>query len=198
MAREAIVKTWVALVAAAAISIAAYSADVVFAPLTLGLFIIALVWPLQAWLTRRTPTLIGLAITMTVTVAVMLAFASLVVWGFSRVGRSLIADSGRYQALYDFAVAWLENHGVSAAGLWAEHFNVGWILRWAQQITGRVNTTLSFWLITLLYVILGLMEVDDLRRKVEVFVGPDEARSLRRRPKTPHANSASIWSCGRR
>ena len=100
MAREAIVKTWVALVAAAAISIAAYSADVVFAPLTLGLFIIALVWPLQAWLTRRTPTLIGLAITMAVAVAVMLAFASLVVWGFSRVGRSLIANSGRYQALY--------------------------------------------------------------------------------------------------
>ena len=178
MAREATVKTWVALVAAAAISFAAYSADVVFAPLTLGLFIIALVWPLQAWLTRRTPTLIGLAVTMTVTVAVMLAFASLVVWGFGRVGRSLIANSGRYQALYDSAVAWLENHGVSAAGLWAEHFNVGWILRWAQQITGRVNTTLSFWLITLVYVILGLMEVDDLRRKVEAFVGPDEARSV--------------------
>ena len=67
---------------------------------------------------------------------------------------------------------------MSAAGLWAEHFNVGWILRWAQQITGRVNTTLSFWLITLVYVILGLMEVDDLRRKVEAFVGPDEARSV--------------------
>ncbi len=178
MAREAAVKTWVALVAAAAISLTAYSADVVFAPLTLGLFIIALVWPLQDWLQRRMPALFALAITMTVTVAVMLAFASLVVWGFGRVGRSLIADSSRYQALYDAAVAWLENHGVSAAGLWAEHFNVGWMLRWAQQITGRVNTTLSFWLITLVYVILGLMEVDDLRRKAEAFVGPDEARAL--------------------
>ena len=55
---------------------------------------------------------------------------------------------------------------------------MGWMLRWAQQITGRVNTTLSFWLITLVYVILGLMEVDDLRRKAEAFVGPDEARAL--------------------
>jgi predicted PurR-regulated permease PerM len=178
MAREPTVKIWVVLVATAAISLAAYSADVVFAPLTLGLFIIALVWPLQAWLQRRMPALIALAITMTVTVAVMLAFASLVVWGFGRVGRSLIADSSRYQALYDAAVAWLENHGVSAAGLWAEHFNVGWMLRWAQQITGRVNTTLSFWLITLVYVILGLMEVDDLRRKAEAFVETDEAHAL--------------------
>jgi AI-2 transport protein TqsA len=178
MAREPTVKIWVVLVATAAISLAAYSADVVFAPLTLGLFIIALVWPLQAWLQRRMPALIALAITMTVTVAVMLAFASMVVWGFGRVGHSLIADSSRYQALYDSAVAWLENHGVSAAGLWAEHFNVGWMLRWAQQITGRVNTTLSFWLITLVYVILGLMEVDDLRRKAEAFVETDEARAL--------------------
>ena len=178
MAREATVKIWVALVAAAAISVAAYSADVVFAPLTLGLFIIALVWPLQARLQSRMPPLIALAITMTVTVAVMLAFASLVVWGFGRVGRSLIAESGRYQALYDAAVAWLGSHGVSAAGLWAEHFNVGWLLRWAQQITGRVNTTLSFWLITLVYVILGLMEVEDLRRKAQAFIAPDAARML--------------------
>src|SRR5271165_2630554 len=124
------------------------------------------------------PGLLALAFAMTVTVAVMLAFASLVVWGFGRVGRSLIADSGRYQALYDAAAAWLDNHGVSAAGLWAEHFNVGWMLRWAQQITGRVNTTLSFWLITLVYVILGLMEVDDLRRKAEAFIAPEAARKL--------------------
>src|SRR5271170_3528656 len=88
----------VALIAAVALSVAAYQADVVFAPLTLGLFIIALVWPLQDLLQRRMPALIALAVTMTVTVAVMLAFASLVVWGFGRVARSLIADSGRYQA----------------------------------------------------------------------------------------------------
>ena len=63
-----------------------------------------------------------------------IAFASLVIWGFGRVGRSLIADSARYQALYDGAIAWLEGHGVSVAGLWSEHFNVGWLLRWASQV----------------------------------------------------------------
>jgi len=43
----------IALIAAVAVSFAAYQADVVFAPLTLGLFIIALVWPLQDWLQKR-------------------------------------------------------------------------------------------------------------------------------------------------
>ncbi len=178
MAREATLKLWVALVAAAAIALAASGANVVFAPLSLGLFIIALVWPMQAWLKSRMPALIALAITMTITVAVMLAFASLVVWGFGRVGRSLIADSGRYQAVLDAAVAWLESRDISVAGLWAEHFNVGWMLRWAQQITGRVNTTLGFWLITLVYVILGLMEVEDLRRKAEATLAPEAADRL--------------------
>jgi AI-2 transport protein TqsA len=178
MARDSTLNLLVGLIAAIAVSVAAYQAAVVFAPLTLGLFVIALVWPMQDWLQRRTPALLALAITMTLTVAVMLAFASLVVWGFGRVGRSVIADSGRYQAIYDAAVVWLESHGMSVAGLWAEHFNVGWMLRWAQAITGRVNTALSFWLITLVYVILGLMEVDDLRRKAQAFIAPDAARML--------------------
>ena len=93
MHSDATLRVSVALIAAVALSVAAYQADAVFAPLTLGLFIIALVWPLQDWLQRRMSALIALAVTMTVTVAVMLAFASLVVWGFGRVARSVIADS---------------------------------------------------------------------------------------------------------
>ena len=67
---------------------------------------------------------------------------------------------------------------MSVAGLWAEHFNVGWLLRAAQQITGRVNTTLSFWLVAFVYVVLGLLEVDDLRRKVEALDNRAAARVL--------------------
>lgn len=178
MTKDSTLDAAVALIAAVAISVAAYQADAVFAPLTLGLFIIALVWPLQERLQKRMPSLVALAVTMTVTVAVMLAFASLVFWGFGRVVRSVIADGARYQAFYDAAVAWLDGHGISVAGLWSEHFNVGWALRWAQQVTGRLNTTLGFWLITLVYVILGLMEVDDLRRKAQAFIEPEASKRL--------------------
>jgi predicted PurR-regulated permease PerM len=94
------------------------------------------------------------------------------------VGRSLVADAARYQALYDTMVTWLDGHGVSVAGLWAEHFNVAWLLRATQHIAGRVNTTLSFWLIALVYVVLGLLEVDDIRRKVEAFDNHEAARVL--------------------
>ena len=178
MARDLALNVSVGIIAAVMVSVAAYQASDVFAPLALALFIIALVWPVQCWLRARMPALLALAITMTATVAVCLAFASLVVWGFGHVGLSLVADSARYQAFYDRAIEWLEQHGVSVAGLWSEHFNVAWLLRRAGQITGRVNTTLSFWLIALVYVILGLMEVDDLHQRIEAFARPEASRIL--------------------
>jgi AI-2 transport protein TqsA len=150
----------------------------VFAPLVLALFIMAIIWPLQHRLQLHMPKLVALAITTIITIAVGLAFASLAVWAFGRVGRSFVTDAGRYQALYGNLVAWLEGHGIEVAGLLAEHFNVGWLLRAAQKITGRINTTLSFWLIALVYVLLGLLEVDDTRRRIEALSNRTAARVL--------------------
>ena len=166
------------ILAAVAIFFAAYQAASVFAPLVLALFIIAIVWPMHDWLQSRMPKLVALAISVIVIVAVCMAFASLVVWGFGRVGRAVVTDAPRYQVLYGNLVTWLDGHGISVAGLWAQHFNVGWLLRAAQHITGRINTTLSFWLITLTYVILGLLEVSDFRRKVEALDSREAARVL--------------------
>jgi AI-2 transport protein TqsA len=171
-------KTTLTIVAAVAVSFAAYQAASVFAPLVLALFIMAIIWPLQHRLQLHMPKLVALAITIIITIVVGLAFASLAVWAFGRVGRSFVTDAGRYQALYGNVVAWLEGHGIEVAGLLAKHFNVGWLLRAAQKITGRINTTLSFWLVALVYVLLGLLEVDDTRRRIEALSNRTAARVL--------------------
>jgi AI-2 transport protein TqsA len=178
MASDRGLKIATTIIAAVLVVAAAERASQVFAPLVFALFVIAMVWPMQNRLQARMPKLAALAITMIVTVTVCLTFASLAVWGFGRVGHSLVADAAGYQALYDAAVAWLDGHGVSVAGLWAEHFNVGWLLRAAQYVTGRVNTTLSFWLIALVYVVLGLLELDEVRRRVEALDKGTAARVL--------------------
>ena len=178
MAAGLTLKTTLTIVAAVAISFAAYQAASVFAPLVLALFIMAIIWPLQHRLQLHMPKLVALAITIIITIVVGLAFASLAVWAFGRVGRSFVADAGRYQALYGNVVTWLEGHGIEVAGLLAEHFNVGWLLRAAQKITGRINTTLSFWLIALVYVLLGLLEIDDTRRRIEALSNRTAARVL--------------------
>ncbi len=58
MSPDSVSRTSLAILAFVATAAAAYLADVVFAPLTLAVFIIALVWPLQRWLQRaRRPSL---------------------------------------------------------------------------------------------------------------------------------------------
>jgi predicted PurR-regulated permease PerM len=178
MATGRALKITIGIVAAVLVAAAVQQARTVFAPLALALFIIAIVWPLQHRLQSRMPQLLALAITMVVTLAVCLAFASLAAWGFGRVGRSLVADAARYQTLYETMVTWLDGHGVSVADLWAEHFNVTWLLRVTQHLTIRANTMLSFSLVAMVYVILGLLEVDDIRRKIEALDNREIARVL--------------------
>ena len=178
MAADRALKTMVGVILAILLSVAAQQAGSVLAPLALALFIIAIVWPVQRWLQVRLPKLLALAITIVVTISICMAFASLAVWGFGRVGRSLIADAGRYQALYNDLIAWLEARGFSLAEVWADYFNVSWVLRILQHLGGRINTALTFWIVTLVYVLLGLLEVDDMRRKVEALRNPETARFL--------------------
>jgi predicted PurR-regulated permease PerM len=55
---------------------------------------------------------------------------------------------------------------------------MAWVLRNVQGIATRLNTTLAFWLGVLVYVMLGLLEVDDVRRKLEAMQERTAARVL--------------------
>jgi AI-2 transport protein TqsA len=156
----------VGAVAAIAAFAAIYWASTVLAPIACALFIIAIVWPLQKWLQARLPKLLALAVVVAIIAAVFVVFGSLVTWGLGRIARWLATDAARFQLLYTQVATWLEQHGIAVAGLWAEHFNMRWLVRAAQEIAGRLNTTIGFWLVVLVYVILGLLEVDGTERKL--------------------------------
>ena len=157
---------------------ALYFADAIFAPVACALFIIAIVWPLQNRLQTRLPQLLALAIVVALIVLVFTVFASVVAWGFGRIGRSLIAETPRLQGLYEQAIAWLETHGIAVAGLWAEHFNMRWVVGAMQGLSARLNTMISFWIVVLIYVLLGLLEVGPLARKIPGIVSSEAARIL--------------------
>lgn len=142
-------------------------AQAVFAPLAFALFIIAIAWPLQKRLQTRVPQLVALALTMMATILVVFVFASLVGWATARVARFAASDAERLHSLYSSVAAWLESHGIELSGLWANYFNVDQLIRVAQQITAGLNTAVSFSVIVFIYVLLGLLEVDDARVKLQ-------------------------------
>jgi len=154
------------------------TASTLVAPVVGAIFIIALVWPLQSMLQNYIPKLLALTIVIALTVVVFLIFASLVSWGFGRVARVLISEADRFQSLYSLTVGWIESHGIALAGTWAEHINVAWLLRAIQGITARLNTTVTFWLVVVVYVILGLLEVDDVKRKLLALKDREAARII--------------------
>ena len=166
------------IIATIAVFSALYFARGIFAPVAAALFIIAIAWPLQHRLQAHMPKLAALAIVIVAIAVVLVAFTTTVAWSLGRVGRWLVTDIERYQQLYEQAVAWLYSHGIAVAALWAEHFNVRWLVRAAQEIAGRINTTIGFWLVALVYVILGLVEVDDAKRRIEALKNREAARVL--------------------
>lgn len=151
---------------------------VIVAPVACALLIIAIVWPIQSRLERYLPQLAALAIVVTLIVAVFTIFGSIVAWGFGRIGRSLIADAPRLQILYLQAADWLDVHGIAVAGLWAEHFDMRSLARILQGVSARLNTMISFWLVVLVYVLLGLLEIDPVARRIRAALKEDTARVL--------------------
>lgn len=150
------------ILAVAALSVASS----VFAPVAFALFIIALIWPLQHALQKIFPRFIALAVSVVVIAVAFIAFGSLIVWAFGRVGRWIVSDAGRFQAFYDQITLWLENRGIAVAGVWSETFSMAWMLRMIQTVTARLNSAVSFWLVVFVYVVLGLLEVEDFGRRL--------------------------------
>src|SRR5262245_40431432 len=157
---------------------ALYFARSILAPVAFALFIIAIVWPLQSALQKCMPRLVALVVTVLAIVCTFIVLASLVVWGFSRIGQWLLSNTPRFQELYLHATEWLEEHGIFAARMFSENFSVSWIIRVFQEIAGILNSSLSFSIITFVFTVLGLLEVEDAKRNIERLENPAIRQSL--------------------
>lgn len=143
-----------------------YVAQSIFAPLIFSLFVIALVWPCQAALQRWLPKLVALLITLVVTMVVILAIGSSVAWGFGKLAQWLFLNADRFQTIYVDWTTWLEGHGLAVAGPLADRFDVTWLVRFVQGMAGRVNSFAGFALLIFIFVMLGLLEVEDFNARL--------------------------------
>jgi len=141
-------------------------ADAIFVPLAFSLFIIALVWPVQAALQRLLPRLLALLITLTATIVVIVAIGSSVAWGFGKLGQWLFLNAGRFQAIYVDWTNWLEERGIAVVGPLTDRFDVSWLVSFTQNLAGRLNSFAGFALLVFIFVMLGLLEVEDFNRRL--------------------------------
>jgi AI-2 transport protein TqsA len=180
MTQDRVIRTLLGLCTAILIFAALHSARSILAPVVCSLFVIAIAWPLQSRLQARVPKLLALAITVLAILVAITALGYLLVWGFSRIGQWLISNAARFQMLYMQATDWLEGHGISVASNLAESFNMSWLIRAVQEIGGRLHGFISFAIVTLVFAVLGLLEVDVARRNIARLKSKEMAQSLLR------------------
>jgi predicted PurR-regulated permease PerM len=166
------------LIAVVVVCAALNVASVVFAPMALALLIVAMLWPVQHMLQSVMPRSLALMLSVVLLVVVFALFGSVTLWAFGRTARWIINDVSRFQAAYDQLTVWLEGHGIAVAAIWTEHFNTGSAISLIQTISGRLNTTMSFWVVVLVYVFLGLPEVGNIARKMRSMGNPELGRVL--------------------
>ena len=155
-----------------------YFARSILAPVAFALFVIAVVWPLQRTLETRIARLLALVATLAATLLVVTVLGYLIVWAFGTVGRWLIENALRLQALYMQWTDWLEQHGILVTSFLIENFNAGWLIRAVQEIGGRLQGLLTFVIITFVFTALGLLEVDIARKNIESLRNKEAARTI--------------------
>jgi predicted PurR-regulated permease PerM len=136
--------------------------EMVFAPAAFAIFIVMVVWPLQAALQARMPRMLAILITVVVTLVCIAALLTLFAWGMSVVGQWLIRNGARFQAIYQGGTEWLEGHGLVVAGQLSETFNVSWFVRMIQTMLARLNGLAGFATLVFAFAVLGLLEVEHL------------------------------------
>lgn len=141
----------------------------VFAPVAFALFIIAIVWPVQKALQSVMPKLAALLGTMLITAIVVALLGSVAVWGFSRAIQWLVGNAPRFQELYMATAAWFESHNIFIASLAVEHFNVGWLIGVINEIKARLSGLTAFAIVTSIYVILGLLEIEPTANRLRAL-----------------------------
>ncbi|WP_376099903.1 AI-2E family transporter [Roseomonas sp. CCTCC AB2023176] len=135
------------------------AAQAVLAPVAFALFTIAMAWPLQALLERVLPKGLALVVTVFAALVVLAILAVAAGWGFSRVARWVITDAVRLQELYIQKVALAERWGLPLGGALDDAFDARRMVRVAQWVLSQVQDILAFLGVTLVFVILGLLEV---------------------------------------
>jgi predicted PurR-regulated permease PerM len=156
-----------ATICAAVLALAGlWAASAVMTPVAFALFIIALVWPLQRRLQAVLPQVVAVLVTAAVALLAIGGGGWLVVWGFGGIAQWVIANAARLQGLYMHAADMLEQRGLYAAELFAEQVNVLWLVQVLRAIGGSLQGVLSFSIVTFVFVILGLLEVEPLGRRL--------------------------------
>ena len=172
------IRVMLALCTVILVTAALFFASPVVEPVAFALFFIALVYPFQKMLQKKIPKPAALGVILLITLVGVAAFLYTIAWGFGVVKEWAINNVATIQNQYAAVVAWLEAHDLFLPGTMAVRLDAKWIVPLFREVAGRLNSVLGFSLIVFLFLMLGLLEVGELRGKFKILRDEEAARRL--------------------
>ncbi len=143
-----------------------YFGAAVFEPLVFAIFIIALTAPFMHRLQPIIGKGLALIVTLLLTIAVLVSFFSIVFWGVSQVAGWVMANLGRFDAVYNAANDWLAARDMPLEILLPAHFDPRWIVGPILSLVGQARLISGFALLVFVFVVLGLTELEGMGRRM--------------------------------
>lgn len=138
----------------------------VFEPLVFALFIIAL----TARFMQRLQPIVGkgvaLLATVLLTLVVLVLFFSMVMWGIGQVAGWVMANMGRFDAVYRQVNDFLASQDMPMEFLLPSSFEPRWIVGPVMAIVDQARVISGFALLVFVFVVLGLTELEGMARRL--------------------------------
>lgn len=147
-------------------------------PLALALFLIALTWPVQELLERVLPRPLALICTLLLVLLVLAGLVGLLAWGGGRIAEGVARYGDRIDATYRTFLDLAEGYGLAMPATLAEQIEPDRLLGLVRALFEGVYLGSAFIALTLVFLVLGLLEVPDFGAKLSQSVSEDRRRAI--------------------
>ncbi|WP_165789386.1 AI-2E family transporter [Billgrantia endophytica] len=152
--------------------------QVIAVPIAFSLFLIALVWPIHDRLTALTRQWVALTVSVLLLILVMVGFFLATGYGINAITKGLSPYAPRMHEVYAAVAHWLEGQGMPLSPALANQIGPGWVFGLLQGAATRINAVAGFLTLILIFLILGLLEVADVRSRLPHAFGDATAARL--------------------
>ncbi|WP_022729279.1 AI-2E family transporter [Fodinicurvata sediminis] len=167
MDRTARLAHWSIIFGAASLFILVlYLSRPVTLPLAFGLFLMAIVWPVQDRLDRRFPRWVGFLTSVLLIVLAFGGFFGLLALSVILIGDGIAAYRYELDRAYFSVLAWAAANGFPVNVPNVEEMDIGPMVGMAASALDRVNASIALIGLTFIYIVLGLLEVRDFGSKL--------------------------------
>jgi AI-2 transport protein TqsA len=145
-------------------------------PVAVAGLVVAVAWPLKAWLDRRLPSTLSYCATISTLLAVLLAFIGAVYIVIAQAVGAFAQNADPFTSTYRSMANWAEERGVSLGA--QEGYTC--LLQFGQEFLANSNTLLGYLGLVILLVMLALPEVPAFRAKLDELLAPAQRQQLGR------------------